>query len=127
MAPERILVIEDDPDVSDTLCTALSSMFSKAKITALASGEEFTQVFDTENAAVWDLVILDLMLPGLSGVEMCRRIRASIGGDTVPVLAMTGYDTPEMEERIRGAGASGYMAKPFEIADFKKSVLELLK
>jgi DNA-binding response OmpR family regulator len=121
----RILVIEDDPDVRDTVCGALESIFEGARVTALADGREFLEVF--ESIQEWDLVVCDLMLPDLSGVEICKRIRASVdGAKSVPILAMTGYDTPEMEKKVRNAGATAYMAKPFEMHDFKRIVKELL-
>lgn len=100
-------------------------MFSAARITALADGHEFLEIFS--EAHVWDLIVLDLMLPDLSGVEICKRVRATEIGRDVPILAMTGYDTPEMEKKVKDAGATAYMAKPFEMADFKRSVLQILK
>ena len=98
-------------------------MYAGASITALADGHEFLEVFATPH--VWDLVILDLMLPDLSGVEICKRLRHTEISRTVPILAMTGYDTPEMEKKVRDAGATAYLAKPFEMAEFKKVVRDL--
>lgn len=116
MSKARILVIEDDPDVRDTVCGALESLFPGAGITALAEGNEFLKVF--REPASWDLVVVDIMLPDLSGAEICRRIRSHRDGGSVPVLAMSGYDTPEMEQKVRESGATDYLAKPFEISDF---------
>jgi len=124
LAPERILVIEDDPDVRDTVCGALESVFPDASVTALADGREFLDTFSA--AAVWDLIILDLMLPGISGVEICRRVHADAAGRHIPILAMTGYDTPEMEKRVKEAGAAAYLAKPFEMKDFVRIVKRLV-
>jgi CheY-like chemotaxis protein len=125
LVPGRILVIEDDPDVRDTVCGALEAMFPESAITALADGREFLEIFD--EAHVWDLIVLDLMLPDLSGVEICKRVRNSDIGRDTPVLAMTGYDTPEMEKKVKDAGATAYMAKPFEMADFKRIVKQVLQ
>ncbi|MBI4396923.1 MAG: response regulator [Elusimicrobia bacterium] len=120
METARVLVIEDDPDVRDTVCGALEMLWPGVNVTALADGREFLEIFD--HRVRWDLVVLDLMLPDMSGVEICRRIRAQEWGREIPVLAMTGYDTPEREEEVRNAGASQYLAKPFEMADFIKVV-----
>lgn len=124
MVPERILVIEDDPDVRETVCGALEMMFPQARIMSLADGREFLEVFAGTTA--WDLIVLDLMLPDLSGAEICRRVRGSERGARVPVLAMTGYDTPDMEKKIRDAGASDYLAKPFEMNEFRERIHQLV-
>ncbi len=127
MVPEKILVIEDDPDVRDTVVVTLECLFPKAKITALESGLHFMEVFQQEKIWIWDLVILDVMLPKMSGVEVCGRIRQIPTSRGVPILAMSGYDTLEMEEKIIKAGANQYLAKPFEINDLKKVVREMIQ
>ncbi len=124
MAPARVLVIEDDPDVRDTVCSALEAVFPAAEVTALADGREFLEVF--QEPAPWDLIVLDLMLPEVSGIEICRRVRASALLGRVPILAMTGYDTPEMEKKVKAAGADAYLAKPFEMSDFMRVVKGLV-
>ncbi len=99
-------------------------MFPAAEVTALADGREFLDVF--QDQIPWDLIVLDLMLPEVSGIEICRRVRASALLGRVPILAMTGYDTPEMEKKVKAAGADAYLAKPFEMLDFMKVVKGLV-
>jgi CheY-like chemotaxis protein len=60
------------------------------------------------------LVILDLIMPGMDGFEVCRRIKENSGTSHIKILAITGYDTDENRERIIEAGADGYLAKPLE-------------
>jgi len=105
---------------------ALETMFPKAAITALGDGLEFMKIFNGRMDGEWELVVLDVMLPNLSGVEICQQIRGARGGERVPVLAMSGYDTPEMEQKMKRAGATRYLPKPFEIMDFRKVILEIL-
>ncbi|HOW29025.1 MAG TPA: response regulator [Elusimicrobiota bacterium] len=119
----RILIIEDDPDVRDTTSVAVESMFPDANITLLADGLEFLEVF--ERIPNWDLVIMDLMLPGLSGLEICKKIRSQPEGVKIPIVAMTGYDTPETKERIQAAGATAYLPKPFEIQELKDVIRQI--
>jgi DNA-binding response OmpR family regulator len=126
LVPDRILVIEDDPDVSDTVCTALEALFPGARVTTVSSGEEFRAIFDQDAVFAWNLVVLDLMLPRISGVEICQMIRRTRGGERVPILAVSGYDTAETADKISRAGATRYLAKPFEIPDFNQAIEEIL-
>ena len=101
----RVLVVEDDPAVAETLRRVLTAdgwnvvtAADGALGLARACGEHF------------DAVILDIMLPGLDGLEVCRRLRAA---SNVPILMLTARDT--VPDRITGldAGADDYMVKPF--------------
>jgi two-component system OmpR family response regulator len=89
-------------------------------------------VASTGPDAVWqatefgyDAVLLDLMLPGLDGVEVCRRLREA--GRWVPVLMLTARDA--VEDRVRGldAGADDYLAKPFSFAELSARVRALIR
>jgi DNA-binding response OmpR family regulator len=73
------------------------------------------------------LIVLDLMMPGIDGFEVCRRIKGDRSTANVKVLAVTGYDTPENRERIIAAGADAYMTKPLDGEAFLDKVRALLK
>jgi two-component system response regulator MprA len=102
----RVLVIEDDESIADVLRRTLRQEGHEVRssvdgVEALQAAEEF----------VPDLVILDLGLPGLDGVEVCRRLRAD---SDVPILILTARS--ELDDRVEGldAGADDYLVKPFE-------------
>jgi two-component system, OmpR family, response regulator MprA len=102
----RVLVVEDDESIADVLRRTLRQEGHEVRssidgIEALRAAEEF----------VPDLVILDLGLPGLDGVEVCRRLRAE---SDVPILILTARG--ELDDRVEGldSGADDYLAKPFE-------------
>ncbi len=102
----RVLVIEDDESIADVLRRTLRQEGNEVRssvdgVEALHAAEEF----------VPDLVILDLGLPGLDGVEVCRRLRAD---SDVPILILTARS--ELDDRVEGldAGADDYLVKPFE-------------
>ena len=102
----RILVVEDDQEIAEVLRRTLRQEGHEVRssidgIEALRAAEEF----------VPDLVILDLGLPGLDGVEVCRRLRAE---SDVPILILTARG--ELDDRVEGldSGADDYLAKPFE-------------
>ena len=102
----RVLVVEDDEPIADVLRRILRQEGHEVRssadgIDALRAAEEF----------VPDLVILDLGLPGLDGVEVCRRLRAD---SDVPILMLTARS--DVEDRVGGldSGADDYLVKPFE-------------
>lgn len=121
----KILLIEDDNDVADTIQSILSNFFKNVEVHHIVDGAGFRS--GVWKAGHWSLVILDLMMPGMTGFEVCERLRATETTKKVPILALTGYDTLQNEERIKAAGASGYMAKPFEVMKLKGEIERLLK
>jgi len=121
----RVLLIEDDPDVSDTITSVLSSFFEGSEVFHLEDGGGFRK--GTWKEGGWDLVILDLMMPGMTGFEVCEQLRANPTTRRVPILALTGYDTLQNEEKIKAAGATGYMAKPFEVKKLLDEIKKVIK
>ena len=73
-----------------------------------------------------DLVITDIQLPHLSGLELIRLIRADAVLAQVPIMAVTAYSAPGDEERIRDAGAQAYVSKPISVMRFVETVDDLL-
>ena len=105
----RILIIEDEDRIRQFLQRGLS--FEGYRVDAAADGQTGLDLF-RENPP--DLVLLDLMLPGMDGLEVCRRIRAA---SEVPILMLTAKET--IEDRVVGldAGADDYLVKPFELQE----------
>jgi two-component system OmpR family response regulator len=107
-AGRRVLVVDDDDSIRDLATTALS--FVGFEVQDAATG------FDALAAATSfrpDLIVLDVMMPGLDGYEVCRRLRAD--GDTTPVVFLTARDTPTDVLEGFATGADDYLAKPFNL------------
>ncbi|MEQ1896841.1 MAG: response regulator transcription factor [Vicinamibacterales bacterium] len=102
----RILVVEDDPAISGFLARGLSEEHYRVDLAEDGPGAE-QMVRD----APYDAIVLDIQLPGLDGLELCRRLRAD--GVVTPVLMLTARDA--VPDRIKGldAGADDYLVKPF--------------
>jgi DNA-binding response OmpR family regulator len=106
----HILVIEDEPQMRAMLADNLE--FEGYHVIAVASGEEGLSEFAQQAFA---LVLIDIMLPGISGFEVCQRLRS--GGSHVPIVVLTAR-THELD-RIRGLdlGADDYVSKPFNVRE----------
>jgi two-component system response regulator MprA len=104
----RVLLVEDEPAVRDAVERALRGAGHKADL-----AREGPAGLDLAMSNPYDAVVLDLGLPGLDGVEVCRRLRAS--GNQVPVLMLTARAA--VRDRVEGldAGADDYLVKPFAL------------
>lgn len=115
----RILLIEDDDRVRDAVAAALQS--AGWECVGVGSGEEALAAFAR---GPFDLLVLDLGLPGISGIEVLRQLRAR---SDVPVLVMTAAGG--LDDRVAGFdfGADDYVVKPFEIAELERRVRAVLR
>ena len=115
----RVLIVEDDMDIADALRRSLRNEGYEVKTSA-----DGIEALDVAAGFVPDLVVLDLGLPGMDGVEVCRRLRSD--GD-VPILMLTAR--AETEDRVAGldSGADDYLVKPFERQELLARIRALLR
>ena len=120
VAAVRILVVEDEQKVAEALRAGLEAQ--QYEVSVARSGEEG---FFLLNTATFDLVVLDLMLPGRDGLDVLRTIRQR--GLTVPVLVLTARDA--VEDRVLGldSGADDYLVKPFAFPELLARIRVLLR
>ena len=118
---KRILVVEDNDLNRKLFCDVLRA--SGFEIEPIADGE---LVLNAARAFDPDLVIMDIQLPGVSGVDLIAAMRRDAALKDTPVLAVTAYAGKGDEERIRDAGATGYLSKPVSIGPFMAAVRGLL-
>jgi len=122
MAKENILVVDDEEDILELITYNLSR--EGYRVDPTTSGEEaLERVF----AKLPDLVILDLMLPGIDGLEVCRRLRADFKSKHVPIMMLTAKG--EESDIVTGLelGADDYMVKPFSPRVLLARVRNLLR
>ncbi len=120
--PARVLVVEDEDALSALLEYNLEKEGFEVRLSA--DGEDALLVIEEDKP---DLVLLDWMLPGLSGIEICRRIRAQPDTRDIPVIMLTARS--DEDDRIRGldTGADDYLTKPFSIPELTARVRALMR
>jgi two-component system, OmpR family, alkaline phosphatase synthesis response regulator PhoP len=118
----RILVVEDDPDIANLLSYSLQKAGFEAAI--VGSGRDVLPRVRKEPP---DLLLLDLMLPGLDGLEVCRALRADANTAAIPVIMLTAKG--EESDRIVGLelGADDYITKPFSPNEVVARIRALLR
>jgi two-component system response regulator MprA len=116
----RVLVVDDEPAVRRALERALR--LDSYEVALAADGEE---ALDSLAATPADAVILDIAMPRLDGLEVCRRMR--MGGDRTPVLMLTARDA--IDDRVKGldVGADDYLVKPFALRELQARLRALLR
>jgi two-component system response regulator MprA len=117
---EKILIIEDDQAIVRVLKRSLT--YEGYHVEAEYDGEKGYQKYQQFRP---DIIVLDWMLPGIDGIEVCDRIRAN--NDSTPILMLTAKDTTR--DRVQGldSGVDDYMVKPFEIEELNARVRALLR
>lgn len=119
MASQRILVIDDDPEVTDFLHRGLS--YEGYTVEVANSGKAG---LDRARERLPDVVVLDIMMPGMDGLEVCQRLKA---GSDVLVLMLTARDA--VLDRVKGleTGADDYLVKPFAFEELVARIHALLR
>ena len=116
----RILVVDDDRAVRDSLRRSLA--FNGYQVELATDGQQALDAITTERP---DALVLDVMMPRLDGLEVCRRLRSA--GDDLPVLVLTAREA--VSDRVAGldAGADDYLAKPFALEELLARLRALLR
>lgn len=117
----RILIVEDNALNIKLFCDLLAAHGHRPEAVT-----DSRQALDAARAFEPDLVITDIQLPHVSGLELIRQLRADEKLSEVPVMAVTAYSAAGDEDRIRAAGAQAYVSKPISVVKFVQQVNALL-
>jgi DNA-binding response OmpR family regulator len=120
--PRHVLLVEDDAPIRELVTLHLS--LGGFEITAVGDG---VQALALARATAFDLVILDVMLPGLDGVSLCRAVRARGANVSTPILMLTARDTESDKVLGLESGGDDYLTKPFGVRELVARVTALLR
>jgi len=114
---DHVLIVDDEPNVAFFLSKALERREQGYRVSIAQSGEEALEVLNNKPV---DLLVTDLRMPGISGLELIRWVRAS--SPSTRTILITAYGNDEVEEAARRLEAYRYITKPFDISDFTEAV-----
>lgn len=118
---QKILVVEDNELNLKLFCDLLRA--HAYEVEPVRDGRE---AVGQARAFAPDLIVMDIQMPHISGLELIEQIKADAGLMAIPIMAVTAYAAKGDEERIRDAGAEGYVSKPISVLKFVEAVRALL-
>ncbi|MDP2963585.1 MAG: response regulator [Sulfurimicrobium sp.] len=113
-SPIQIMIVDDDPFISEVLQEFLSNLKVPVAVEIANNGFEAGRKLA---AIMPDIILLDLMMPGMDGFDVCRRVKNDPDSSGIRVIAMTGYPTGDNIRRILSAGAEACLSKPLDHAE----------
>ena len=120
--PSRILLIDDEPE----LLRALTVRLTAAGFTCVAASNG-KEAFEKLAEQRPDLIILDLLMPEMSGYEVCRRLKEDERTSSIPVIVLTAVPGRTVKQTAQWLGVSSVLHKPFDSAELVSTVRDLLK
>ena len=119
---KRILIVDDDPDAVEVL----SALLESAGYEVEGAEHALAAVCAVVRSAP-DLVLSDIRMPIVDGMGLATELKTHLDTRDIPVVAMTGYDTPSMREAALKAGYDGYIAKPIDAKRFPEQIAKFLR
>ncbi len=120
----KILIVDDEEPIRKIVSLALRDLPSNPDILTAASGPEALQLARRERP---DVIILDIMMPGMDGFEVCKTLREDMSTAFIPIMMLTARGETESRTKAFTIGTDDYVTKPFEVEDLKARVVRLLR
>jgi type IV pilus assembly protein PilB len=120
----KILIVDDEEPIRKIVSLALRDLPSNPDILTAASGPEALQLEQKERP---DVIILDIMMPGMDGFEVCKTLREDVSAAFIPIMMLTARGETESRTKAFTIGTDDYVTKPFEVEDLKARVARLLR
>jgi two-component system OmpR family response regulator len=118
----KVLVAEDDPDIQVILKMVLTRL-GKCDVTVTDQGDQVVPLVKTSKPG---LILLDVMLPEMSGTEICKQLKSNPETESIPVIFLTARSMPAEAQQALQLGALGYLAKPFDPMTLVGQINEIL-
>ncbi len=118
----RVLVIDDDPRILKMVQTILSA---EGDLEVLTASSDF-QAGLTVSSWMPDIILLDMLMPQMDGFQVCRRLKSDEKLKDIPIIAVTVLKDPKEIKKMRSAGITDYISKPFKSQDLVKKIKEHL-
>jgi two-component system, cell cycle response regulator DivK len=118
---KRVLIIEDNEDNLYLIKFILEN--NKIDVISAKTGSEGYKIALDEKP---DLILMDIQLPDINGLEVTRMIRGTVGFDSIPIIAITSYAMPGDKQKSLAAGCTGYIEKPLDPETFMDSINKFL-
>jgi excisionase family DNA binding protein len=120
----HVLIVDDEPEVLKMLSDAFQARNEGVKVAMALGGVEALLLIGERKP---DLLILDILMPGMNGIEVCRKLKEKPGTQNIKIVAITGQADPDLKDRILQAGADLFYKKPLNVIQFCQECLKLLK
>ena len=124
MGKKKIMVVDDNPDVLLSIKKGLEALEPDFEVVGVESGEECIELL--KNGEIPDLIVLDIMMPGLSGWEVYNRIKENLDWSEIPIIFLTAR-TDETVRRVGRFLGDDYIEKPFETNELKERIKKVLR
>ena len=121
-----VLIVDDQPDDIELATIALNAARPDIDVTSALGGTTALALLRSEGGRP-DLILLDLKMPGMNGIEVLREIRADDCLKELPVVVVTSSSLESDRAKVIAAGASGYVQKPLSLAQFSKDLDSMLR
>lgn len=118
----RLLAVDDDPIILDLLNEIIRSTTSYEVVTA-SNAHEALKIIGSDKGSDIDCFLLDIQMPGMSGIELCREIRADKANRFKPVIMLTAMAEKHYVDSAYSAGANDYITKPFEVTEIERRLM----
>jgi len=122
--PPLVMIVDDESDILDMLEDLFRTGEENLKIVKAQSGIVALLMIGEYKP---DLLVLDIMMPGMNGYEVCQRIKSTTSTQNTKIVAISGDHNPSVRERILSAGADLFFTKPLDVVDFREQCFTLLQ
>jgi excisionase family DNA binding protein len=118
-----ILIVDDEKEVIELLTSLFETAEEDLDVTGAQSGVEALLLIGAHRP---DLLILDVMMPGMNGLEVCQRLKSAPSTRNLKIIAVSGDHNPSLRNRVLAAGADRFFTKPFDMMVFRDECIALL-